>query len=342
MGDDALLESLFRANPVTIESVRGSVDSIAATAVLEEIVRAPRSRVFVRRRSIIAGLRRAIRYDELDPFDRLAASNPSPLAAVARFTGPDEAARREALLDSIVTGVYVPGAAWNRRRTLTSAWSAVTLLVPSSLLRRRPLDDLVPERVRWHPRRSIAIPVLGASILFASAAGFVLASQHATKPSNTTCFATDAYGTSANRIGVSGADAVAACAKVWFAGGFGAPRTPHLVACILPDGYVGVFPGRDNKLCAKLNLSVALPPSAHVQAVADFRLALDQDIRLLKHECISITDARAVVRSALAKYGLAGWHITVPVPPTAQRRCATPFVVPPNTVRLIMVNPATT
>jgi hypothetical protein len=341
-GDDALFERLRRANPVPIESIRGSMDSIAATAMLEEIVRAPRSRIRVRRSAINAGLRRAIRLDELDPYDRLAASNPSPLASVARFSGGDQAGR-EALLDSIVSGAFVPGAAWNRRGWRNALAAVALRLRPPSMFRQRRLDDLAPARVRWHPRRSIAIPILGASILFASAAGVVLAREHATKPSATTCFASDSYGPSSNAIGVVGPDAVSACAKVWLEGAFGAPRTPHLVACILPTGFVGVFPGSSDKLCTKLNLSVALPPAAHVRAIAEFRLALDHDIGLHgTSRCVSLGDARTIVRADLATYGLSGWRITVPSPPTAQRRCATPFIQLPNLVRLIMVPPPRT
>jgi len=340
MGDDALLDHLQRANPVSIESVRGSVDSIAATAVLEEIIRAPRSRVRVRRRTVNASLRRAIRLDGLDPYDRLTASNPSPLATVASFSSPGEQARREALLDSIVTGAFVPGTAWNKRWWNTLATAAARLRPPS--FHRRRQDTPAPTRLGWSVRRSIALPIIGASIVFASAAGFVLAREPATKPSGTTCFAAASYrGTDA--VAVQGPDALSACAKVWLEGAFGSPRTPHLVACILPSGFVGVFPGASNKLCTKLNLSVALPPTAHVQAIADLEAALFRDIGLHRAGgCVGVNDARKIVRADLAKYGLAGWRITVPSPPTAQRRCATPFVQLPNEVRLIMTVPART
>ena len=133
---------------------------------------------------------------------------------------------------------------------------------------------------------------------------------------------------------------MAACENAWFHGVFGAPRKPHLVACILPASgaeYVGVFPGRNGQVCTKLNLSVALEPSARVAATAKLHIALDADFR--HAACVDEATAKTVVHSELGKLGLAGWRIGEPGPgrPTSTRPCATAIVVLPSTVNLFFV-----
>jgi hypothetical protein len=179
------------------------------------------------------------------------------------------------------------------------------------------------------------VPVLAVAVIVASAAGYVVAHEHASRPASTYCFASDSY-RSTDVVVVTGPDALGSCEAAWQHGAFGAPRRPHLVACILPAGnfgYVGVFPGRSGAVCTKLNLSIALEPSAHTAAVAKLHVELDTDLR--HGACVDASRARAIITARLDALGLAGWRITAPEPPSASRPCTTAIVTPPSTIDLV-------
>jgi hypothetical protein len=325
---DELLSGLSRANPARLDTVRGAFDSVAVAAMLEEILRAPR----LRRRAVAAGLRRARRLEGLDPFEMLGTANPVPVQRVAALATSDEVQRRALLLNSIIAAAAVPGAAWNKRRILVSVHEGLHHTVVA-LLRRRSVDDTCPRPTVRRSRRAIAVPLLGAAILVASAAGIVVARLHTTRLV-TGCYAAAAigHGSTSDALIVNGPDDVAGCQALWLKGAFGAPRKPHLVACILPSGNVGVFPGRNGQVCTTLNLSIALPPSQHVRTVAKLRNALDTGLRL--SSCVDAGSARQIVRQDLGLLGLAGWHVILAVKPTAARRCTTAIIVQPDTVKL--------
>lgn len=332
---DELLLGLSRANPAPLEAFRGAVDSVAAGAVLEEILRAPRVRT--RRRAVVAELRRARQLDGLDPFEMLGTANPAPVSAVAAFSTPEESARRASLLDSIIDSTPVPGAAWNRRRIFANLLVGLRHAA-DSLGPRRPVDGAFPRPTLRRSRRTVVIPLLGVSILVAAAAGFVVARLHSTKLL-TACYSSASVShsdlvknRSANSVGLYEPDDVAGCQALWLKGAFGAPRKPHLVACILPSGSVGVFPGKSGQLCTKLNLSIALAPSERTKAIGKLNDTLEHELRL--SQCVDATAARAIVEHELGRFGLAGWSITMPVKPTAARHCTTALVVLPDTVQL--------
>ncbi len=143
-----------------------------------------------------------------------------------------------------------------------------------------------PRRVQRPSRRHLVGAVLAGVALVVAGGGLAVALTKA-QPSETTfvrCFAlpTTDYGNPAYSLDVglavavsdpstatTAASALDVCGGTWFRGelsttapyivpippGGGSP-VPNLVACVLPDGFVGVFPGPEGT-CAALGLAVS-------------------------------------------------------------------------------------
>jgi hypothetical protein len=127
-------------------------------------------------------------------------------------------------------------------------------------------------RTAWTRRRRIVVSLSTAGVvLVGGTAAAAIAWERASVRSQAHCFpfaTTDfynpAYGPDTTQSGGDSArSAVDACRATWAAGllsstppytGSGVPASPPpLVACVLPDGVVGVFPG-DGATCGKLGL----------------------------------------------------------------------------------------
>jgi hypothetical protein len=147
---------------------------------------------------------------------------------------------------------------------------------------RRQLEDVVGKK-KASPRRTRLILLVAIALVLASAVAGItlLRTAPVTDKRTARCYTAMSIGSdktfSGTTIGVAGTpgsvaqvdDAMASCSDLWRQGflvpGMTAiqrpkPNTsnpvPSLVACTLPDGIAGIFPG-DSNTCAKLGLPLA-------------------------------------------------------------------------------------
>jgi hypothetical protein len=156
------------------------------------------------------------------------------------------------------------------------------LPTPRRYAARRQLEDLVARRRIPSRRRRVVYVVVIFVIVGSTAAGITLLRQApVTDRSSARCYTVDEVGagenfagTTVGAPGVPGSteqvrNAVSACSDLWRKGFLlpgragmqrPAPGTvnpvPTLIACTLPDGRAGIFPG-DGNTCATLGLPLA-------------------------------------------------------------------------------------
>ena len=175
------------------------------------------------------------------------------------------------------TEVLVAPEARDRHRALLMAAVTADVVEPAAVV--------TPIRVRGRGRRRVTVVVVGAVAVTAIGGGLAVALSRLrpSEPSMIRCFAVattaldDAelgfdLGAAASPGGTVASVAVQAidqCGQAWSRGelsstapyvprdfpGGGQP-VPHLVACVLPQGFVGVFPGPPGT-CAALGLPEA-------------------------------------------------------------------------------------
>lgn len=232
--------------------------------------------------------------DTSDPLERLRAANPVPHAAVVLLR-PDPA-----LFDRITTAP------------------------PSS----------VPDPVRGRRRRRRLVPALVATSLLGGAVAYGLLRGEVSNPETVACFEAPDLAAATEVVTVEAAGPVDACAGLWRRGVF-EPSTgvPPLVACVLPEGVVGVFPATGaGDPCTALNLAPlsptptrstttttlpgaapAPPPVSPPAADPNTRILNFRDAVLgqfLDSPCMAPAAGAEIVRRELDRAGLSDWTIT--------------------------------
>ncbi|MCU1492151.1 MAG: hypothetical protein JWM85_3556 [Acidimicrobiaceae bacterium] len=182
----------------------------------------------------------------------------------------------------------------------------------------------------WWRRRGLLLPAAGAVVLAAGGGGYVAAVQQPSQAITVSCFAGPSLSSyqAAAQLG-SSSDPLAGCAALASSGALGAPSNSPLVACILPSGGIGVFPG-DDVLCTRLDLPRALSPAPGSQAVGALALTLENTFG---SRCVGLAVAERIVASDLALGGLTGWRVVVhPSTSTQPASCAVAGLVPDTKV----------
>ena len=191
-------------------------------------------------------------------------------------------------------------------------------------------------RPRKARRRRLAVVSIVA--LLTSAATVYRLSSRPTNPLNIGCYAAPHLTSRTEIVPDDGRPAVEICAQLWRAGAFGAQPVPKLVACVLPSGTVGVFPGEGGETCASLRLGVLRDtrPEGVSRDVGALRARLVDLFRA--EECLDQPRANQLVTQELTARGLTDWMVTAVGAFTAERPCASIGVdVPDRTVLLVPV-----
>jgi hypothetical protein len=185
------------------------------------------------------------------------------------------------------------------------------------------------------PRTRVSVRVLAAvavalALLGLGAAAY-LNSRRPTHSLGVGCYAANRLDAATFVVQARARHEVDACAALWRDGTLGSPGStgsavPPLVACVLPSGAVGVFPGGPST-CAQLQRPVAStvapsPPSSLGTAppAGDVVIALRDRLVAAGRAtpCLRPDDARATVRQAFADLGLSDWTMVVGPGPTGQ------------------------
>ncbi len=144
----------------------------------------------------------------------------------------------------------------------------------------RVLRQEMARRPWWRRRVVVASIGLGTALATAAAMTAYVAFREPTERGVATCYGSASTGSDTVRVDVSVAspdglgpavieDAVELCTQAWRDGlldagvvdvPFGTQQVPDLVACTLPDGSVGVFPGNAGT-CQQLDLPAMEQPS---------------------------------------------------------------------------------
>jgi hypothetical protein len=186
--------------------------------------------------------------------------------------------------------------------------------------RRRVIRSLVVENARstFGPtrpgrQRGWVAPLLAATLVLLMAAGagaaYIL-TRPATELSAIGCYERPLLKSSVSVVRASAEHPTSTCARLWRHGDItGVPRDPPpLVACVLPSGTVGVFPGPPSG-CGPLGL-VGLGDGFEVlsKEFASFNEAVLQRLDMAGR-CYSREQAAAVIRQELDRSGLDDWTV---------------------------------
>jgi hypothetical protein len=196
---------------------------------------------------------------------------------------------------------------------------------PDSERARKLFERIIAEparRAKQARRRALWI-LIPAAVLLLGAASYALYHK-VTEPSLVVCYQDASL--EANRAGVPPATSgpVRVCQGLWQSGGaFFSPghSPPALVACVLDNGAIGVFPeDGDPDACQELGLATFEP--AHGDGT-DAVAVLQND--LAPHfldACVGSEQATELAQAALRRLGLTGWQTAVSAPFTDQAPCA--------------------
>lgn len=143
--------------------------------------------------------------------------------------------------------------------------------------------------------------------------------------------------TNASVVASDGRNPVDVCRDAWGAGKVGPVTPATLIACVLPGGTAGVFPGRNptDNICQQLGLSPAAPPTTSNQTAALTRVrdALSGQLQAM---CLPLDQASVLAQHELATQQLNDWTVKTPATATPERPCASLAIDEPGH-RIILV-----
>jgi hypothetical protein len=177
-------------------------------------------------------------------------------------------------------------------------------------------------RRRWRGRTGGAIIVAVVVAGSASGAAAWIATRSPTVTTTVGCYSEVSLHPKATVVVAAGSGtAVQACRSVWATGSFARPGAPvpPLAACVLPTGYVGVFPATGGDPCATLGLPVASgasPDDTKALAVQDY--LSDQFTR----RCVPPSEGVDLARAELERVGLHGWTVRAAAPRDPTDTCS--------------------
>jgi hypothetical protein len=178
----------------------------------------------------------------------------------------------------------------------------------------------VPTTRRQRRRRWIAV-LLVIAISAGIAAGWLL-TRKTDVPLGVLCFdrpSLERDGTTKRAVVAPSGTAVQSCAREWTNGDLGTSGPPALVACVLPNGTAGVFPGTSGDLCRTLGLS-PLDPNQRLdeEPIAKLKEAVVDYLST----CRTIEDGVRYAREQLEALGVRGWRVESRRELTEQAPCA--------------------
>ena len=161
-------------------------------------------------------------------------------------------------------------------------------------------------------RRAVVAVAVGLAVLGAAAAAWV-ATRRPTHTLSVGCYAQASLDANTYVISAREGQAVEACRELWTTGTFGAPSSPPLVACVLPSGAVGVFPG-DVSTCAQLRRPPAptAPPNTNTTLASDRVRVLQERLVAAYNatDCLDVDAAGKLAFGLLAELELIDWAVT--------------------------------
>jgi hypothetical protein len=177
--------------------------------------------------------------------------------------------------------------------------------------------SLTPPPRRFWTRKRVAAVVVATAV--AAAAAFAWTHRkHPTRVQSIACYQTASLKSSLYVV-TPDPDPIASCRDLWVNGPIARTgRPPPLVACIIPTGVLGVFPGGPST-CARLHLSTAaslVPADRKVAALRDRLVAA-----FGTSGCLAPDEGRAVAAQALSELRFRGWRIAASGPFGADRPC---------------------
>jgi hypothetical protein len=195
------------------------------------------------------------------------------------------------------------------------------------------------------PKRRVIVAVAIATVaLLAGAAAYIVHRQRVTQPLDIGCYSGADLRASAIIVRAQrDSDPIRSCQDVWRSGAFGSRTVPPLVACVLPSGFTGVFPGESDDVCQRLGRpapetpTTSSPSSTSASAPSDpieLRNALVSAFHRI--DCVTRQQAHDIVAVELGRRGMTDWKVVERAPFAPDRPCATVGVdVDANTVVLI-------
>lgn len=201
-------------------------------------------------------------------------------------------------------------------------------------------------QVGWRNRRRLVLVLVPILVAAALGAGYVWL-RPAAQPLVLICYARPSLGAERAVVPANERNDLGACAPLWRDHGQFSEEShgtvPPLVACVVPNGAVGVFPnvaGEDP--CSALGLPHEAENRQSGENAAIVRVQ-DAVVRLLVGNCVGEAAAIRITRSQLDRNGLKDWRVEASAPFTAAHSCASLAVdAPHHTIELVPVrNPAT-
>lgn len=233
-----------------------------------------------------------------DPLDLLRAANPID---DDRLLDPARSTTARALFEQITGSSYTPAPVRAPRR-----------------------------RWRLYLGALVAISGVGGGVAWA------VTMRHPDKVLTVACYQ-HADLTDASVVASDGRNPVDVCRDAWRAGKVGPVTPATLIACVLPGGAAGVFPGKTptDNICQQLGLSPAAPPTTGDQTAA---LALIRDALSGQFQgtCLPLDQASALAQHELAAHQLNDWNVETPTAATPERPCASLAIDEPGH-RIILV-----
>ena len=187
-----------------------------------------------------------------------------------------------------------------------------------------------PRRWRLYVGALVAASGIGGGVAWA------VTMRHPDKVLTVACYQ-HADLTIASVVASDGRDPVDVCRDAWRAGKVGRVTPATLIACVLPGGTAGVFPGDSptDNICERLGLTPAAPPTTSEQTTA---LALVRDALSGQFQgtCLPLDQASALAQRELAAQHLNDWTVEIPSAATPERPCASIAIDEPGH-RIILV-----
>jgi hypothetical protein len=217
------------------------------------------------------------------------------------------------------------------------------LLDPARSIAARALFEQItgssytPPPVRT-PRRSwrLYVGALVAASGIGGGVAWAVTMRHPDKVLTVVCYER-ADLTDASVVASDGRNPVDVCRDAWRAGKVGPVTPATLIACVLPGGAAGVFPGDNptDNICERLGLTPADPPTTSDQT-ATFTLVRDALSGQFQATCLPLDQASVVAQRELAGQHLNDWTVETPTAATTERPCASLAIDEPGQ-RIILI-----
>lgn len=197
--------------------------------------------------------------------------------------------------------------------------------LPGSASRR---EHLVAELGAWdstfrQPRRGLRLVAIPAALVLLAATGLTAYAvvRGPTHVETIGCYEQASLQAKVTVLNADERTPTELCGgEIWRTGEFGQVGTiPQLTACVLPNGRIGVFPGRRSTMCSELGLADLPPdfPDAAAQ-LAGLKAAIGRQLG----QCADESMARAIVGRELVVRGYSDWKVEVVGDFTTARPCA--------------------